>query len=55
MKKVIAVMVIMAVFSTAVFAAPLSVAGSLDKSSKKNAEVVQGESFEIDAFFGMNL
>jgi hypothetical protein len=33
MKKVIAVMVIMAVFSTTVFAAPLSVAGSLDKTS----------------------
>jgi hypothetical protein len=33
MKKVIVVMVIMAMFSTTVFAAPLSAAGSLDKTS----------------------
>jgi hypothetical protein len=35
MKKVISVLVIMAVFSSAVFAAPLSVAGSLDTSSRE--------------------
>jgi hypothetical protein len=35
MKKVVSVLVIMAVFSTAVFAAPLSVAGSLDISSRE--------------------
>lgn len=35
MKKVISVLVIMAVFSTTVFAAPLSVAGSWDKQSQK--------------------
>jgi hypothetical protein len=35
MKKVISVLVIMAVFSTAVFAAPLSIAGSLDISSRE--------------------
>jgi hypothetical protein len=35
MKKVIAVLMIMAVFSTSVFAAPLSVAGSMYNSSKE--------------------
>jgi hypothetical protein len=35
MKKVIAFLTIMAVFSTAVFAAPLSVAGSLDTASSE--------------------
>jgi hypothetical protein len=35
MKKVVSVLVIMAVFSTAVFAAPLSVAGSLDTLSRE--------------------
>jgi hypothetical protein len=43
MKKVVSVLAIMAVFSTAVFAAPLSLAGSLDTSSR---EVVSG----IEAF-----
>jgi uncharacterized protein YcfJ len=35
MKKVIAVLVIMGVFSTTLFAAPLSVAGSWDTSSQE--------------------
>ncbi|MHB9293982.1 hypothetical protein Holit_03104 [Hollandina sp. SP2] len=35
MKKVISVLVIMAVFSTTLFAAPLSVAGSWDKPSQE--------------------
>jgi hypothetical protein len=35
MKKVIAILTIMAVFSTAVFAAPLSVAGSLGTTSSE--------------------
>jgi hypothetical protein len=35
MKKVIAVLVIMGVFSTTLFATPLSVAGSLDTPSQE--------------------
>jgi hypothetical protein len=51
MKKVIAVMVIMALFSTTVFAAPLSVAGSLEQTSLEGFR--SGNDFE-DLFADVN-
>ncbi|MDR2447788.1 MAG: hypothetical protein LBD58_10980 [Treponema sp.] len=47
MKKVIALMVIMAIFSTTAFAAPLSVAGSQDALSEQIS--LSSLSFETDA------
>jgi hypothetical protein len=59
MKKVISVLVIMAVFSTTLFAAPLSIAGSLDKPSQDesrselSARVDSLNEFD-DLFAGVN-
>jgi outer membrane lipoprotein SlyB len=47
MKKVIALMVIMAIFSTTAFAAPLSVAGSQDALSGEIS--LSSQSFETEA------
>jgi hypothetical protein len=50
MKKVVSVLAIMAVFSTAVFAAPLSLAGSLDTSSREGVSGIEAFSDFEDLF-----
>jgi lactobin A/cerein 7B family class IIb bacteriocin len=48
MKKVVSVLVIMAVFSTAVFAAPLSLTGSLDTSSREGVSGIESSTASTD-------
>lgn len=55
MKKIIAILMVLALFSTSVFAAPLSVSASLDSPVPVDdkSEAIKGFSFEDDLFTGV--